>query len=128
MDHILDNPVWNALNTGNASLALGDAHAKCYPADVAFFVGTPDISLQNFAALYELVPFDVAGFQVMHEITIPAPWQLIRAVKVLQFVYAGDDVRQSDDELVPLTRQHVPQMLSLTKLTDPGPFLERTID
>jgi ribosomal protein S18 acetylase RimI-like enzyme len=128
MEHILDNPVWNALNTGNATLALGNAHAKCFPADVAFFVGTPDPSVQNFDALYKLVPFDVSGFQVMHEITIPAPWRLIRAVKVLQLVYEGVDVRQSDDELVPLTEQHVPQMLSLTKLTDPGPFLQRTID
>jgi predicted GNAT family acetyltransferase len=30
--------------------------------------------------------------------------------------------------IVPLTNVHVPQMLALTKLTNPGPFAERTID
>jgi predicted GNAT family acetyltransferase len=29
---------------------------------------------------------------------------------------------------IPLTDIHIPQMLALTKLTNPGPFAERTID
>jgi predicted GNAT family acetyltransferase len=31
-------------------------------------------------------------------------------------------------ELVTLTDEHIPQMLALTALTNPGPFAERTID
>jgi predicted GNAT family acetyltransferase len=31
-------------------------------------------------------------------------------------------------EIVDLTNEHIPAMLSLTKLTNPGPFLERTIE
>jgi len=31
-------------------------------------------------------------------------------------------------DIVPLTEQHVPQMLALTKLTNPGPFAEQTIN
>ncbi|HEY4286296.1 MAG TPA: GNAT family N-acetyltransferase [Puia sp.] len=128
MAHILDNPAWNALNTGNAALAQGSERAKCFPADVAFFVGIPDGSAQSFDALYNVVPFEVAGFQTVHETAIPAPWRVMRAVKVSQFVYEGSDVEQNEMGVVPLSEKDVPQMLSLTKLTDPGPFLNRTID
>ena len=31
-------------------------------------------------------------------------------------------------EMIPLQAKHIPQMLALTKLTNPGPFHERTIE
>ncbi|MFD2144722.1 hypothetical protein [Mucilaginibacter antarcticus] len=39
MEHVLDNPAFNALNTGNASLANGTAQVKFFDKAVSPFIG-----------------------------------------------------------------------------------------
>jgi predicted GNAT family acetyltransferase len=56
-------------------------------------------------------------------------WKLVNPMKVLQMVYEGPTPYIVDNvALTPLTDQHIPAMLALTKLTNPGPFFTRTID
>ncbi|MEN0052774.1 MAG: GNAT family N-acetyltransferase [Mucilaginibacter sp.] len=130
MEHILDNPVWNALISGNKALANGDEKAKYLLPQVSPFVGTETISDDNFKALYVAIPFGgYFGFVAPHEIVIPTPWQVAQSLQVFQMVYEGDiDLKPIEQEFIPLNEQHVPQMLALTQLTNPGPFAEKTID
>ena len=131
MTHPLDNPVWNALSTGNKNLALGTETVKFYPTDVAPFVGFDQNSVENFELLYHLVPSDGAFFAFVskEERDIPKPWNVIKSIPLVQMVYEKSPQRSFLDlDVKNLTDQHIPQMLDLTALTKPGPFRERTID
>lgn len=130
MEPILDNPAWNALISGNKDLANGNEVAKYFPKEVSPFVGIREVSLNNFNILHGIIPFDsFFGFVAPHDIVISEPWKVIQYLKVLQMVY--DETANPatvQQEFTALNEQHVPQMLALTQLTNPGPFAEKTID
>jgi hypothetical protein len=51
----LDQAIWNALTTRQASTAVGDAFARRYPPDIAPFAAIADNSAASFAALERLL-------------------------------------------------------------------------
>lgn len=131
MENLLDNPAWSALNTGNKNIALGTQHIKYYPANVAPFVGLEHVSAETLNTLYAIIPDgdDVLGIQVVDPISITQPWTLARHVQLLQMVCESPvQQREITADIVKLSHQHVQQMIELTKLTNPGPFHERTIE
>jgi predicted GNAT family acetyltransferase len=131
MHHVLDNPAWNALISGNKNLSTGTGQIRYFDESVSPFVGFEENTAANFQQLYELAPAGRAfGFISPVEMEIPAPWQVLVYIKCLQMVHDQGTIIPTDatTELTPLTEAHVPQMLALTKLTNPGPFAQRTID
>ncbi|MCC3158235.1 GNAT family N-acetyltransferase [Hymenobacter sp. 15J16-1T3B] len=129
MEHALDNPVWNALLTGNQALALGDELARVLPRDVGAFAGLADYSPRAFARLHELVPAGALAILFTAEpIVLPAGWQPRLHRELLQLVYDLPTAPAVDSsQLVALQEPDVPAMVALTALTNPGPFLARTI-
>jgi ribosomal protein S18 acetylase RimI-like enzyme len=130
MEHLLDNPAWNALISGNKELANGNDRARYFPAAVSPFVGTAGNTSDNLKLLFDTIPFE-GNFALVNatELNIPQPWNVIQHAKVLQMVYDAplkDDA--ADTQIVPLNADHIPAMLTLTKLTNPGPFLQDTIN
>jgi len=68
-------------------------------------------------------------FVAPNEIEIPEMWKVLRVIHGVQMVCETAEVGQETTiDLVPLGHGHVPQMLELTQLTNPGPFASRTID
>jgi ribosomal protein S18 acetylase RimI-like enzyme len=129
MQHVLDNPAWNALVSGNSNLADGTAEIKYFSPEVSPFVGFRENTAQSFAQLYDVAPADRPfGFISPVEAEIPAPWQQMVYIECLQMIHDGRDTDYPPVALTPLTKEHVPLMLALTKLTNPGPFAERTIE
>ncbi|WP_180754582.1 GNAT family N-acetyltransferase [Hymenobacter sp. DG01] len=130
MEHPLDNPIWNALRTGNQSLAIGDELAWVLPRDVGAFAGLADYSPQAFHCLHELSPVGAPTVLFTPEpISLPPGWQLLLHKELLQLVYPHLEVPAVDSSnVVALQEPDVPAMLALTSLTNPGPFLPRTID
>ena len=129
MEHPLDNPVYNALISNNKNLSNGNEQAKHIADDVAPFVGLKHNSDDDFRQLYELLPYDRPGVFIKHiEQEIPKNWNILRAFKCYQMVFNEPAVYEPSAKIVDLTHEHIPAMLELTKLTNPGPFLERTID
>ncbi|RKR81918.1 FR47-like protein [Mucilaginibacter gracilis] len=130
MYHVLDNPAWNALVSGNKHLANGADVAKYFDKAVSPFAALKENNVANFQTIYNLIPQTGATlFVTPEQITIPAPWQVLQFIAGQQMVY--NDVNEPEQvslPLVPLTQKDVPQMLGLTKLTNPGPFAERTIE
>jgi predicted GNAT family acetyltransferase len=59
--------------------------------------------------------------------TIPGKWKVLRHIPCLQMVFNGGVIPTNVD-LINLTNEHIPQMMELTQLTKPGPFVTRTID
>ena len=128
MKHVLDNPAYNALATGNAPLNLGDDNIKFFSNQVAPFVGFNVDGEQGFQKLYELLPHDDPAIYISpNTIEPPDKWNAVNLVMCYQMIYEGDYTPVSQT-LQPLTYNDVPQMLALTQLTNPGPFLKNTID
>jgi len=130
MAHPLDNPIWNALCTGNQDLAIGDEQARVLPRDIGAFAGVADYSPRAFARLHELSPVGAPTVLFTAEpISLPVGWNLLLHKELLQLVYAHSVVPAvASSHLVALQEQNIPAMLALTALTNPGPFLARTID
>jgi len=129
MKHALDNPAFNALATGNQNLAKGNDRIKYFDKDVAPFVGFSENSQENFDAVYDLIAREnPMVFVSRDKIDIQSRWNVVQNVPGWQMVYNGDAFDVDTPDLVPLTDVHVPQMLELTKLTNPGPFELHTID
>jgi len=130
MEHVLDNPAWNALISGNKNLSYGNDRVKYFDPSVSPFVAFSENTADNFDLLYDLLPHDgPVLFVTPGEITIPGVWKVLRTIRGVQMVF---DVLRSEEapqlDLVQLTDDHIPQMLALTNLTNPGPFAARTID
>jgi predicted GNAT family acetyltransferase len=133
---ILDNPVWNALTSGNKNLAeaTGNDLVKSFPADIAPFVGLRATDADCFHTLDELIPAHrVVAIVTPEEIEIPGRWKHILHTQLYQMIAPATATdahapHKASPELIPLLPMHIPQMLSLTKLTNPGPFYDRTIE
>jgi ribosomal protein S18 acetylase RimI-like enzyme len=129
MDHILDNPIYNALNSGNQYFSIGNENSKFFQPEVAPFAGLKTNSDNDFAALDRISPPE-STFVIFtpERVSRPAPWKGIREMELLQMVYEGTTPpHKIDQDLIDLNAQHVPEMLALTQLTNPGPFLNQTI-
>lgn len=128
MEYVLDNPAWYALNTGNSNLAHGTQRVKFFDKDVAPFVGFDENTDENFEALYQLIDHNgLIMFISPQPAAVPGKWKVLRHIPCLQMVYNGN-AGAANFDLTNLANEHVPQMLELTQLTKPGPFVSRTID
>jgi ribosomal protein S18 acetylase RimI-like enzyme len=130
MIHVLDNPVWSALISGNKNLAHGTEDVKYFQEDVSPFVGMRENSPENLETLYNLISFDrVIGFISTDEMTIPLVWKVVNHIKLLQMICDSPILPVVPGEtIIALRQEHVPAMLELTKLTEPGPFEPKTIE
>ena len=128
--HILDNPVWNALISGNKAFAQGTETVKFFPREVVPFVAFEEETPAHFDELYDIMAIDtpVLLFTV-NDLKIPESWSVLIEIPGYQMVYNGSPLPELQyDEIVPLTVEHVPQILELIKLTNPGPVFSRTIE
>ena len=130
MEYVLDNPAWHALVTGNSNLAKGTGEVKYFDKEISPFVGLNEYTTDGFDMLYrQITHYNPVIFISPDEVAIPPKWKLLNHIVCLQMIY--DEPNAAIDntiELVALQQRHVPQMLALTKLTNPGPFAERTIE
>lgn len=130
MAHLLDNPIWNALVTGNKHFAYGNDRVQYIKRDVGLFAGLKTNCETELLELHALLP--VKSFVILftlEELSIPQGWRTVLKKAILQMVYVGQNALPAEDEnLVPLHDKDIPAMLALTKMTNPGPFLARTID
>lgn len=126
--HPLDRPVWNALNSRQAHLALGDkARFLRFPADIEPFGATRDNSNEQLAALAGLMPPD--GHVALAEVDkLPAPRGFISMIStaIHQMTAPRIDPPGDDLDVVTLSSRDAPEMRALAELTQPGPFHART--
>jgi predicted GNAT family acetyltransferase len=126
--HPLDRPVWSALTTRQANLALGDGRAVRLAPDYGLFAAAADASPESLASLAALVP---AGGQVALVEAEEAPPVRGTAVVSRSIIWQMSTERLTpagppDFEIAPLTEADAPRMLALATLTRPGPFFART--
>ena len=132
MDHILDNMIWNAITTGNNDIAIVNGDVGCYLPDIAPFAGMKNFNDVNLKRLYEFIPPNRnVAISSLHKMDHDEnKWKLIQPMDVTQMVYehtVNTFTTKNSSLIVPLSEEHIPQMLELTAITRPGPFLQQTI-
>jgi predicted GNAT family acetyltransferase len=123
----LDRPIWAALTSSHAAIAVGGVLARRYPADVAPFAALSDTGPANFEALRALIP--ASGRVVMFtvdEITPPQGFEIHLAATGYQMVLTTALATTDNADIIALNGSDVPAMLHLVELTRPGPFGSRT--
>lgn len=129
MLQLLNNPVFNGLISGNSHLANGNSEVKFFDKEVSPLIGLKEYSEKYFDTLYHLITEErVLATVTAFNVNIPQQWKIIRHIKILQMVFDGVIPQTAAEQFTHLQRQHVPAMLALTQLTNPGPFASRTID
>lgn len=129
-EYVLDNPVWYALNSTQARFAVGTDLAKRFPLEVAPFAAVVDHSAAAYRDLAQIVP--EGGMVGVWGVDLPSElpgWTTHYGFMVNQMVSQQPiPMPDAPDGLVDLTVADVPAMLELIRLTEPGPFFERTIE
>jgi predicted GNAT family acetyltransferase len=125
---LLDNPVWYALSTAQRALAQGNGLAKRFPTDIAPFGGLIDQSAAAYKALNEILPGAVTALALDAEPILPRNWEMVHSGEMYQMICEAPAHLDEREIFRELTTADVPEMLALTKLTEPGPFLTRTIE
>jgi ribosomal protein S18 acetylase RimI-like enzyme len=124
---ILDNPIWYSLNSYHRHLAIWGDIAARYQPDIAFGGGMSENTALGFDDLRSLVEIDDEITVLM---TLPDDlpgWEVLRTIQLPQMIC--DDLKPRPHvETIYLTHDDVPDMLDLVALTQPGPFLPRTIE
>ena len=119
--HPLDRPVWNALSSTQSALA------RRYPPEIAPFADMAEMSPQSFAGLGALMAPSVFVVLFTPEtVTAPAQFKILLAKTGEQMIGTPAESPVGGAEIVTLGAADVPDMIELTKLTNPGPFATRT--
>jgi ribosomal protein S18 acetylase RimI-like enzyme len=131
--HPLDNPIWQALITTHAGFAETCNAARKFPREVSMVAGFPEPTPENYASLAALLSADESvGLFLQQPPNPPAPWTVVSAGPLLQMLCENarfsprSNGTRSTPEFIRLAQSDVPEMMALTKLTQPGPFAART--
>lgn len=130
MEVILNNPIWHALASDQSALGDGNTEVNFFLPEVAPFAGLREYNPDNFQLLFDLLDAErvVVLFSPVADLD-PLPWNILVKVPGYQMVFEGEVTDEPEETgLVSLRQEHVGQMLALTELTQPGPFLNRTIE
>jgi predicted GNAT family acetyltransferase len=125
---LLDNPIWHALSTEQRHLSQGNRLAKRFPKDVAPFGALIDQSAAAYEALQEIFREETAALFLDAKPVPPSDWAILRSGQMYQMICEAPVAGEENQAFRELTEADVPEMLALTKLTEPGPFLSRTIE
>ena len=135
-EELLGNPIWSALTTEHAALAVvgadGGRQARRYPEEIGPLSGVAEESAAGWAALEPLAGSGVVVLFLRGAAEIPAGWTLVRGGPIVQMVAEEPKpvamVLPEGVELRQLTAEDAPAMVELATLTEPGPFRLRTME
>jgi ribosomal protein S18 acetylase RimI-like enzyme len=123
----LENPIWSSLTTGHRAMARVNGLAARYPSDISPLSAIREPSSQAFADLRALTPpGEIVGLATGFEVAVPGDWEIVISRFIDQMV-CDDFHPGADIEPLLLSDRDVPEMIALTKLTQPGPFEHGTI-
>lgn len=130
MPHPLDNPIWTSLNSGGASLAFRRGDVLFIDRKMGFFAGLIRYDAEQLNQLHEVMDSEMRvilftpGF-----LELDPKWKVRNDNALLQMIFDKPSIQLTlDSSIRPLGAADVPEMLALTHLAKPGPFLENTID
>jgi len=129
VSELLQNPVYNALLTGDRPLSRGNENVRFFEEDVSPFAGFAEGYCQGFDELFEILrPDRHILFATPPPFQRPKGWRLLQMANGLQMLYTRSvTTTPATFHPVRLQDEHVEQMMHLTALTKPGPFNRNTL-
>lgn len=124
----LDNPIWSALRTVHAHLAVTDGLVARYPASVAPFVSVSDTGADVAGGLERFVERGEHLYFVGQVPSLGEGWDVERHAPLPQMVCRSPMTVKDGPDIIEMSDAQVPDMLALTALVFPGFFRARTID
>jgi predicted GNAT family acetyltransferase len=126
--HPLDRPVWNALTSRQAHLAIGDGRAVRIDPEHGLFAAAADTAPQSLSALAALLhPGETLWLVEADEAMPPPPGlSVIRRVPICQMVATAITPGEAAFDVTLLGEDDATEMRALALLTEPGPFLAKT--
>ena len=130
MSKLLINPVFHALSGRDSHLGAGTEKVKYFFEEVSPFASFEEGYSKGFDELYEMLPSKCGVLLNNPErIEIPANWKILLDIAGVQMIHKKHVPHEySRFNIVPLTKENVPEMVALAALTKPGPFASRTIE
>jgi len=124
---LLDQPIWSALTSSHASLAIG-IHARRYPSDIEPFIAWPEADPAAAAEAADLVAPDEVVVTMQAFAPRPlAGLMLVGEAAGVQMIATGKAPSCGPGhDIIALHQSDVVQMIALAGLTRPGPFCART--
>lgn len=124
MAHLLDRPIWNALDSGWTAWAQGDAQARRINPLYGPFGASADSGEASLAALALLTPPDGELWLAEADTPVPPPGAtVVRTAKLAQMLApALHPTDRAPPDWSTLTEKDAGQMRTLALLTKPGPF------
>ena len=128
--HALDNVIWQALNTRQASFAEACGTARRFFCEVTSLSAFETPNDEGYAALAELVGAGGAAAVFLdQDYEARAGWERVGGAPLVQMVCEnghGSAASNGSAAIVELGPRDSPEMVELTTLTKPGPFGSRT--
>lgn len=133
MDSPLDNPIWHALTGLDGLKNIGTDGVRYFNEDVAPFLGMPDWSRHYQKKVFPGIPKGRKWILLIKQtVDLLEEWKIENAFSIYQMTLKRDVPTKLDTDsnwkIQPLDSHNIPEMLSLTELTRPGPFTRRTIE
>lgn len=132
MISVLDNPFWNALTGLDADKNLGADGLAYFDADMAPFIALPSWDAAVQKKSIDHMDKDRSWFVlIMDDVRFIDGFEIVFSIPLYQMICHRLPAQKSNNDhlqIVPLTSDHVDEMMALTALTRPGPFLKRTIE
>ena len=127
--HPLDNPIWSALSGRQNTIAQRRGKAARFDPHLSPLSAVADETKDAFDDLAHLSSEEQPAVLFAHSAP-PQGWEILGEETLIQMVCGEKPALPPNPSFtpVPLTHDHVPQMLDLTALTEPGPFEHGTID
>ena len=126
----LDNPVWFSLSHHEARFNAGDDQVKYFQKEVAPFLSSENWNAEDRKAMLQILPADRRFYVLIpRQIELPHGFALIYTTPIIQMVcqqFQPFLLKQQD--VFQLTTDDIESMIDLTTRTQPGPFLQRTIE
>jgi ribosomal protein S18 acetylase RimI-like enzyme len=123
MSHLLDRPVWSALASTHAGLAVGDGAARRYRPGLVAFAAARDADPDAGAGLVRLVGHQDSVVMVEAEpVALPPGLVATSIARAVQMHSMLSFRPVADPRLVRLGPDDTPEMFALAELTQPGPF------
>ena len=124
--HVLDNPIWHALRTRHARFAEGDGLALRYPRGVSPLAGLSEVSPGAYGALLDMLGSRGKAALFLDAPADPPLGVVIQTDRIAQMVWQRNGSARVEAPALTLGPEDVPEMVRLARLTQPGPFAERT--
>jgi ribosomal protein S18 acetylase RimI-like enzyme len=127
----LDNIIWHALSSSQSHFAEVNGPARRFFPAIGPLGGFTGPAPEGIEAIAELIdgPRQAVALFLPESVETTPNLKVLRSIPLLQMLHDGRrPPAHPEVDYVTLGDADIPEMISLTKLTEPGPFEQRTIE